>query len=104
MLNKILETLDKAVVSDVKVYDVRSITPFYDYSIVCSAASSRQALACVNYIKDEAIKNNMELRGYSNNTVSNWYLVDLNEIVVHIFVGEERALYNLDEMYNQALK
>ena len=28
-----------------------------------------------------------------------WFLIDLDEVVVHLFVGEERRRYNLDEMY-----
>lgn len=99
MVNEVLKILDKAVVTDVKVYDMTAKTPFYDYSIICSVNSSRQGAACVEYLKDDAAKIGINVRGYNSSPTSGWYLVDLNEIVVHIFVGEERTRYNLDNMY-----
>ena len=99
MVNKIIESLEKAVATDIKVYDMNEKTPFYDYTIVCSVNSSRQGAACVDYLRDDAEKLGLWVRGYSSNPESAWFLVDLNEIVVHIFVGEERTRYNLDGMY-----
>ena len=100
MLNEIIKSLDKAVVSDVLVYDMKEKTPFYDYSIICSVNTSRQGMAAVDYIRDDAEKLGLWVRGYDSSPDSGWYLVDLNEIVVHIFVGEERQRYNLDSMYS----
>ena len=31
--------------------------------------------------------------------VHTWFLIDLDDVVVHIFVGDERRRYNLDGMY-----
>lgn len=35
MYNKVIEILNKAVVKKIKVYDMKNLTPFYDYSIIC---------------------------------------------------------------------
>ena len=51
MLENILKILDKAVVSDVRVYDTRTYTPYYDTVIICSANSNRQGSAAANYLK-----------------------------------------------------
>lgn len=99
MVNEVLKILDKAVVTDAVVYDMREKTPFYDYSIICSVSSSRQGAACVEYLKDDAQKIGLNVRGYNSSPTSGWFLVDLGEIVVHIFVGDERKRYNLDGMY-----
>ena len=39
MIEEILKSLDKAVVTDVKVYDMRNKTPFYDYSIIAPSTN-----------------------------------------------------------------
>ena len=39
-LEFVLKTLDKAVVTDVLVYDMKSYTPYYDYSVICSVNNS----------------------------------------------------------------
>lgn len=51
MYNKVIEILNKAVVKDIRVYEMSSITPFYDYSIIASVSTARQGNAAVNYLK-----------------------------------------------------
>ena len=99
MYNKVIEILNKAVVKSIKVYDVTSLTPFFDYSIVCSVNTSRQGNAAVNYLKKEAEMNGLTVKSFTTTSDTTWFLVDLTDIVVHLFVGEERIKYNLDEMY-----
>ena len=99
MYNKVIEILNKAVVKNIKVYDMKNLTPFYDYSIICSVNTGRQGNAAVNYLKKEAETIGLTVRGFSKGTDSLWYLIDLNDVVVHLFVGEERYRYNLDGMY-----
>lgn len=99
MIDKIIEILDKAVVTNISVYDMRAKTPFYDYSIICSVNSHRQGAACVEYLKSDAEKIGLIVRGYNLGMESGWFLVDLNDVVVHIFVGNVRERYNLDGIY-----
>lgn len=98
-VNAVVKMLEKAVVHDIIVYDMKNITPFYDYSIVCSANSARQAAAAINYVRKDACGDGLEVRGYHTNSETRWHLVDLSSIVVHVFVGDEREKYNLDGMY-----
>ena len=51
MYNKVIEILNKAVVKKIKVYDMKNLTPFYDYSIICSVNTPRQGIAAINYLK-----------------------------------------------------
>ena len=99
MYNKVIEILNKAVVKNIKVYDMKNLTPFYDYSIICSVNTGRQGNAAVNYLKKEVDEIGLIVRSFSSGAESSWYLIDLNDVVVHLFVGEERFRYNLDGMY-----
>lgn len=99
MLNRVLKILEKAIVKDIIVYDVQSITPYYDYAIVASVNSNRQGAATINYLKKDMQEFPGIVKSVSTSNESGWFLIDLNEIVVHIFVGEERTKYNLDGLY-----
>lgn len=99
MLNHILKILEKAIVTDVVVYDVQSITPYYDYAVIASVNSNRQGAAAINYLKKDIQEFNGIIKSVSTSNESGWFLIDLNEVVVHIFVGEERNKYNLDGLY-----
>ncbi len=99
-VNAVVKMLEKAVVHDIIVYDMKNITPFYDYAIICSANSARQASAAINYIRKDITEVALDVRGYHSNSDTKWHLVDLGMIVVHVFVGDEREVYNLDGMYS----
>lgn len=100
-VNAVVKMLEKAVVHDIIVYDMKNITPFYDYAIICSANSARQASAAINYVRKDIDEVDLDVRGYHSSSESKWHLVDLGIIVVHVFVGDEREIYNLDGMYSQ---
>lgn len=101
MLENILKILDKAVVQDVRVYDTRTYTPFYDTVIICSVNTNRQGNAAANYLKKEAPLFGYDVRNFNAGSDTAWFLVDLNSIIVHIFVQDERRRYNLDGIYEQ---
>lgn len=101
LLDNVLKSLDKAVVTDIRCYDMRNRTPFYDYAVIASVSTSRQGAAAANYIKDDASEKGFDVRNNIPSADSDWYLVDLNDVVVHIFVGDARTYYNLDEMYKE---
>lgn len=99
-VNVVVNMLEKAVVRDIIVYDMQNYTPFYDYAIVCSANTARQAAAAINYVRKDTSEVELDVKGYHSNSESKWHLVDLGDIVVHVFVGDEREKYNLDGMYS----
>lgn len=101
----VLETVIKAVsdkkAEDIVVYDTAQATPFMEKMIVCSADNVRQNNAIAQNIKDALWQ-----AGYTGDykvegtRESRWILVDLKDIVVHLFVRDERNLYQLDRLYD----
>lgn len=89
---QVVDCLDHNIVKDVKVYDARQRATLYDYVIVCSTMTSRQMEACINYLKDD-----FEIRGYE--FADSWTLIDLDDVIVHVFKEEERERYGLDRLY-----
>jgi ribosome-associated protein len=81
-------------------YDCRQLTPFMDHMIVATSTNIRQNNAIAQNIKDKIKENELNvpvrIEGDSN---SKWLLVDLGEVVVHLFVKEERDVYQLDRLY-----
>lgn len=98
-LKGVVAILNKAVVEELKIYNMANHTPFYDFSIIASVNSSRQGSAAVDYLKKEAQTIGLTVRSASALPDSRWFLVDLNAIVVHLFVLDERQRFNLDRLY-----
>ena len=87
---------------DIEVYDTTQLTPFMDTMIVASADNLKQNYAIAQNIKDRLFESgwngSFRMEGSSE---SRWILVDLKDIVIHLFVGGERDLYSLDRLYEE---
>lgn len=85
---------------DIRVYDCGVVNPFVETMIVASTTNLRQNHAVANTIKEDVRK-----LGYdreiiiSGNAQSKWLLIDLRDVVVHLFVAQERQVYGLDRLY-----
>lgn len=88
--------------ADIKVLDLREITSFADFFVICSAASQRQIQA----ISDEVEKRLKEegeaplsVEGYPN---AEWVLMDYGDLLVHIFTAQSRQYYDLERLWRHA--
>lgn len=72
---------------------MRKYSPLFDFIVVATADSMRQMEAVSNYLKDEFVVRGVE-------KADAWTLIDLNDIIINLFTGEERIKYGLDKLYH----
>ncbi len=82
--------------------DVRGLCGFADYFVICAGESPRQLGAIY-----EEIEKSLKMEGVlpyhrEGGFDSGWLLIDYGDVIVHIFGGEEREFYNLDELWHEA--
>ncbi|MBB5183479.1 ribosome silencing factor [Catenisphaera adipataccumulans] len=86
-------------------YDCRTLTPFVDDMIVATTMNLRQNNAIARNIKDKVREAGFQIdirqEGESD---SKWILIDLQEVVVHLFVQDERQVYKIDRLYEDCPK
>ena len=92
LISQVLDCLDKNLTKDLIVYDARGFSPFFDFIVVASTASSRQMEASVSYLRDD-----FEIKG--TEIGEEWTLIDLGDIIVNIFREEDRVKFGLDRLY-----
>lgn len=92
-IKAIVEVLEQVKATDIKIFDYENKSPFFDYVIVATA-TDRQGNAAVGYLKKEEI---VELKNVEGRGNTGWVLIDLGDIIVHIFTDEQRKYYNFDE-------
>lgn len=88
-LKVVFETLNNVNVKNIKTVDFEGTSPFYDYFVIATA-SPTQSNAFLGYLKEKF----QTLKSEGNG--SGWLIVDLGDIVVHLFTEEERKYFNLD--------
>jgi ribosome-associated protein len=99
----IAETLEDKKASEILLLDLGRETIVADYFVICSANSDRQAKALADAVrlrvKEELKRLPFSIEGQAH---SGWVLLDYGNVVVHVFLEEERAYYNLEELWKQA--
>lgn len=85
------EELENLKVEDLAIYNLIGHSPFFDY-IVIATVNTRQSDACVAHLKKELDINQVE----GKNT--GWQVVDLGDVIVHLFDREKREFYGLDKL------
>lgn len=87
---------------DVRVLDLREITSFADFFLVCSGSNQRQIQAVSDGVGEEMKKHGetpVSWEGYSN---AEWVLMDYGDLIVHIFSEKSRTYYDLERLWRHA--
>lgn len=76
-----------------------------DYFIICHATSGTQVKAIADnvlkQVKDNLGEHPWHKEGFDN---LEWVLIDYVDVVVHIFLEEKRAFYQLEDLWSDAEK
>lgn len=99
VLETITTTLDDKQAHDITVIDFKQENSMCDYFVVCDAPSFRQINALADSVIKELEENGFKLRAVERQATSSWILVDAYDVIVHIFLEEDRAHYNLEKLY-----
>jgi ribosome-associated protein len=88
---------------NIKLLDMRKITPVFDYFVIVTGNSRRQLHAISDEIertiKEELKDKRMGQEGYDD---SRWILLDYGNVVVHMFDEETRDFYALEDFWSEA--
>lgn len=87
---------------NINVLDVSKLTSFADNFVICSAASARQAQAIARDVMDTMKKEGATVLGIEGMVEGHWILVDLGDVVFHVFTQEARGYYDLDGFWADA--
>lgn len=88
---------------NLKVYDVRKISSLGDYYVMGSATNVRQAHAMAEVISVQLKKHGLKVVSTEGKADSDWILIDLGDILVHIFLEISRGNYNLEALWDEAV-
>jgi ribosome-associated protein len=87
---------------NIRVLDLRDITSFADFFVVCSGSNSRQIQAISDEIHSRLKKldeHPSSIEGYQN---AEWVLMDYGDYLVHIFSEKAREYYDLERLWRDA--
>ena len=86
----------------VLLLDLRKITTMTDFFIICTGRSDTQVKAIAEAVIEGAKKERMGLYHVEGLEALTWVLIDLVDVVVHVFKPETRQYYQLERLWRDA--
>ncbi len=97
------ELADDKKAENIRILDLRGLSPVIDYFVLCSALSSPQLRAVRDHIEDEMKEKYGERPLYKDgNYESQWIIIDYGNVMVHVLTPEKREYYALEELWGDA--
>ncbi|GLC88529.1 ribosome silencing factor [Lysinibacillus piscis] len=102
LLQAAYKAIDDKHGEDIVVLNMQGISLLADYFVITHGNSDRQVQAIARELQDLAEKEGYEIRRIEGFDAARWVLVDLGDVVAHIFHKDERAYYNLERLWGDA--
>jgi ribosome-associated protein len=87
---------------DIKVLDLREVTSFADFFVVCSGTNPKQIQAITEEIGQQLAQRGeypVSVEGFKN---AEWVLTDYGDYLIHVFSEKARTYYDLDRLWRHA--
>ncbi len=105
ILSIIVKSLHDDKAQDVIVYDVEGKTSIADQIVIASGRSKRHVASMADHLirllKHSYIKRPAKVEGLPN---ADWVLIDVGDIVIHLFRPEVREFYDLDRLWQDLIE
>ena len=87
---------------DIVAFDLARENTLSEAIVIATATSIRHGQGLAEYVLQAASEANFEYLRMEGNTVGQWILLDLNDVIVHIFQQDTRDLFRLEDLWSAA--
>ncbi len=89
---------------DTVILDVGPILGLADYFVITSASNDRQVRSIVEEVEKRLKARSVRALGVEGLAEAQWVLLDLGDVIVHVFDDEARAYYSLERLWADAAR
>jgi ribosome-associated protein len=101
VLNCVNAALERKA-KDLVILNVKKLTSFTDYFIICSGTSDRQVQAIASSIQQSLKALGIMPLGVEGEQAGKWVLMDYVDVIIHIFYDPIREFYEIERLWNGA--
>jgi ribosome-associated protein len=85
---------------EVKVLDVRGLTDIADFMVIASGTSDRHVRSVAQRVVERTKEAGFRPHGVEGQQDSDWVLIDLSEMIVHVMLPRVREFYGLEKLWD----
>ncbi len=98
----IVNALEDVKAKDISVIDVRGRTSVTDYMVLASGTSNRHVRSLADSVAIDAKEQGVRVGNVEGGGGSDWILVDMGDVVVHVMMPATREFYDLERFWRDA--
>ena len=96
----VIGALDDMKALEVKVLDVRGLTDVADIMVIASGTSDRHVRSVAKNVVEKTKAAGFRPHGVEGQQDSDWVLIDLHEMIVHVMLPRTREFYGLEKLWD----
>jgi ribosome-associated protein len=96
----VIDALADMKALEVKVLDVRGLTDIADYMVIASGTSDRHVRSVAQRVVEKTKAAGFRPHGVEGQQDSDWVLIDLSEMIVHVMLPRVREFYGLEKLWD----
>jgi ribosome-associated protein len=85
---------------EIKVLDVRGLTDIADFMVIASGTSDRHVRSVAQRVVEKTKEAGYRPHGVEGQQDSDWVLIDLSEMIVHVMLPRVREFYGLEKLWD----
>ena len=89
---------------DIQIFDLREVSSFTDFFVIATGTSNRHVRGLADAAVQTAHQHGERKLGLEGDPPGRWILVDLGDVVVHLFETQTREFYSLERLWDEALR
>ena len=97
----IIGKIDDLKAKDIVSFDVSNQSNITDHMVICSGTSKTHVRAIAENLIKEAKDADMQPLGIEGREGSDWVLVDMGGVILHVMQYETRDLYQLEKLWSE---
>lgn len=102
LLNIAVDAAENKKAEDIISLNMQGISDMTDYFVVCHGNNERQVQSIARAVKEAVNEQDIDVKRMEGYQDARWILIDLANVVVHIFHKDERPYYNIEKLYQDA--
>ncbi len=99
---RIADILAETPASDTVVLDIRGLSSFADFFVICSGENERQLRAISERLQEDLREEDVRPQRVEGTPRSGWIVLDYNDAIVHVFDQELRDFYKMERLWAEA--
>ena len=99
MAHTIVGSLETRKGEDILLLDLQNVASFTDYFVLCTGTSDRMLDALAESTLETVRRLHRKRGRKEGESRGGWLIVDYGDVVVHLFSPDQRAYYDLEELW-----